>query len=307
MSNIRPKFQNKIDGEVLRILRSNVLLLFASFVVIVSFTGIQSCRWFNNDDEENPPYDWPRYNYTDPDWSPDGNLIIYEYGGNPYGTDTAGIFIFDLRDSTTRLLVQWNSFLGHAPDFSPDGRWVAFDANALIWKIKINGDSLTQLTFDRRTFSPDWSPDGEKIAYDQALSTASHPRGIYIMNMDGSNDHLIIEYARRPKWSQDGSKIAYDGIYIADTNGTNINMIHEGGKNCAWSPDGSKIAFCMAAEVEIWVINEDGSYPKKITEGGGDKPCWSPDGSKIVYTNTKYGEIWIMNPDGTDNKKLIGY
>ncbi len=255
---------------------------------------------------EYPPY-YVCYNYTDPDWSPDGNLIAYEHGGNSYGTDTGGIFIFDLRDSTSYLLVLWDSFLGHAPDFSPDGEWIVFDANTAIWKIKINGDSLTQLTFGRETFFPDWSPDGKRIAYDQSFSTATHPRGIYIMDKDGNNDHLIIEDARCPKWSPDGTKIAYNGIYIADTNGSNIKQIHQGGENVDWSPDGSKIAFSMwSGGPTIYVINVDGSNLKKITEDG-DTPCWSPDGSKMVYTNTKYGEIWIMNSDGSDKKKLIGY
>jgi Tol biopolymer transport system component len=260
---------SKCQIAYLKLLIKRSPLLILIFIVAIFFYGCKN-------EEEEPPDEWSRYNYTDPDWSPDGNLIIYEYGGNAYGTDTAGIFIFDLGDSTTRLLVQWNFLLGHAPDFSPDGEWVAFDANAVIWKIKIDGDSLIQLTFDRRTFSPDWSPDGKRITYDQSISTVTHQRGIYIMDADGNNDHLIIEYERCPVWSPDGSKIVYNGIYTADTNGTNVNMIHEGGKNCAWSPDGSKIAFAMTAEGEgprIWVINVDGSSLTQITGEWGDTPC----------------------------------
>ncbi len=284
--------------------------ILGSIVLVVGLAALSfsGCRNPAEPPEKPPfdwPSDWPRYNYSEPAWSLDGNFIAYEYGGNQYGTDTAGIFIFDLRDSTSRYLIYgWN------PDWSPDGEWIVFVANARIWKIKVNGDSLTQLTFDRRTFFPDWSPDGKKIAYDQSATTETHPRGIWIMDADGSNDHLIIPIWRVPDWSPDGSKIAYKGIYVADTNGTNIELIHQGGGHPAWSPDGSKIAFSAYAGGKvphIWIMNADGSNLKKLTEEGGDRPCWSPDGSKIAYTNTKLGEIWVMNPDGTEKRKLIGY
>lgn len=275
------------------------------------FISIAVLPFCSSEPDEEPPNEMICFNYTDPDWSPDGNLIIYEYGGNAYGTDTPGIFLFDLRDSTTQLLFDWDSLRVQTPDFSPDGEWITYNDGCGIWKTKINGSSRPiQLTFGRETFFADWSPDGKKIAYDQSISTLSHERGIYIMDADGNNDRLIIKYARCPKWSPNGAKIAYDGVYVADTNGTNIRQIHQGGVNVAWSPDGSKIAFATAAEGEgprIYVINVDGTNLKEITDEGGDTPCWSPDGSKIVYTNTKYGEIWIMNPDGTDKRKLIGH
>ncbi|OQY27350.1 MAG: hypothetical protein B6244_10840 [Candidatus Cloacimonetes bacterium 4572_55] len=52
------------------------------------------------------------------------------------------------------------------PDWSPDGQWLAFMMNAQIYKVKADGDSLTQLTHEGRNFFPDWGPDGQWIAYD---------------------------------------------------------------------------------------------------------------------------------------------
>ena len=287
-----------------------------SIVLVVSLATLCFSRCRNPEKPpEKPPYDWPRYNYTESAWSPDGNFIAYEYGGNPYGTDTAGIFIFDPRDSTSRYLIH-----GMNPDWSPDGEWIVFGEHAGIWKIKVNGDSLTQLTFNGNTFFPDWSPNGKNIAYDCTTDPPGY--GIWIMNADGT-DKKSLGLGRNPDWSPSGSKFVYEGgpgptkaasqIWVADTNGANTSQLTFQAitNRCpAWSPDGSKIAFSSSVEEQgprIWIMDADGGNLKKITEEGGDIPSWSPDGSKIAYTNTKLGEIWVMEPDGTGKRKLIGY
>lgn len=270
-----------------------------------------------------PNDEWPIYVYFDPAWSPDGNLIAYVWTGTPHPyTDTIGIFIFDIRDSTSSLLIgglHRETPVHQMPDWSPCGEWIVLGAGARIWKIKVDGTGLTQLTSGRETFRPSWSPDGRKIAYNQPISTETHPRGIWIMDADGTNDHLIIRYARTPDWSPNGTKLVYSSfeggpghsqIWISDTSGGNksqLTFFNITNASPAWSPDGSKIAFSSAGDGEgprIWIMDADGSNPKKLTIG--DQADWSPDGSKIVYTNTRLGEIWVMNPDGSEKRKLIG-
>ncbi|MEA3431944.1 MAG: hypothetical protein U9R01_04600, partial [candidate division WOR-3 bacterium] len=162
-----------------------------------------------------------------PCFSPDGSTIVFYHvhvtyidsseGAYDVDLDSTGLWFINPDGTNKRMFLNLTEWSAGSPDWSPDGEWLAFDKGARIWKIKVNGDSLTQLTFNRRTFFPDWSPDGKKIAYDQSISTVTHPRGIWIMDADGSNDHLVIDYGRCPDWSPDGSKIAYNGIYVADT------------------------------------------------------------------------------------------
>jgi len=57
----------------------------------------------------------------------------------------------------------------------------------------------------------------------------------------------------------------------------------------AWSPDSKVLAvFSSAGEKEqrqLWMVNADGSRPKKITNlnGYAARPCWSHDGKRIAF------------------------
>jgi Tol biopolymer transport system component len=78
----------------------------------------------------------------------------------------------------------------------------------------------------------------------------------------------------------------------------------------AWSPDGRRIAYASltGSAVDIWVMQANGTYPQKLTNGARNhKPAWSPDGRKIVFVSDKDGtkDIWIMNADGSQQTRLV--
>jgi Tol biopolymer transport system component len=89
-----------------------------------------------------------------------------------------------------------------------------------------------------------------------------------------------------------------------------------------WSPDGRKILFTTdrttaannpEGDVEIFVMNADGSHQKQITANifDDENPTFSPDGRKIVFQRdldpvrgqSDY-EILVMNANGTGAKQL---
>jgi TolB protein len=74
------------------------------------------------------------------------------------------------------------------PDWSPDGRHIAFstdrDENFEIYTMRANGSDQTRLTFNEAfDFGSVWSPDGGKIAFS---TDRDGDFEIYTMRADGS-------------------------------------------------------------------------------------------------------------------------
>ena len=75
-----------------------------------------------------------------------------------------------------------------------------------------------------------------------------------------------------------------------------------------FSPDGESIAFISDASgsENLWVVNVDGTQPRKITDAGRRtefaSPHWSPDGEHIIVSKTTWGlrtfEIWAYHLEG---------
>src|SRR5215204_1800961 len=74
-----------------------------------------------------------------------------------------------------------------------------------------------------------------------------------------------------------------------------------------FSPDGRRIAFTSNRDQqgEVYVMNADGSGPKRLTRRAGDDwaPDFSPDGKRLSFTQLR-AMIWTINAGGTGLRKL---
>ena len=154
-------------------------------------------------------------------------------------------------------------------------------------------------------------------------SRAPMKNEIEVMNGDGSSVTALHVFGSDPMLSPDGTKIVYcseretiySQIYVMKSDGTGAKRLTNvnNGDACgpAWSPDGKKIAYYTFAQAqpsrnpEIWIMDPDGSNPKKLTEHGMD-PTWSPDGRQIAFASHRDGifQIYAMNSDGSNVRRL---
>ena len=156
-------------------------------------------------------------------WSPDGSMIAFN--SERSGSDQIwrrnveegdwGAHLVQLTQDTYHGRV--NNFLS----WSPDGRWIAFEADRdrddpeIYLANAVDGTNQQRLTFTSALDEvPSWSPDGTRILFSSDMhgEPLSRNYDIYIMNADGSGQVRLTTTpgaASYPTMSPNGQKIAY--------------------------------------------------------------------------------------------------
>jgi Tol biopolymer transport system component len=249
---------------------------------------------------------------TQPDWSPDGSLLVFERQ-------------YDDREWETYSVRPDGSSLTRIDPGCPG----------------VPGAELCESS------QPALSPDGTKIAYTSAYGRLRKINGdtwidvgaIAVMNVDGSERRQLTQLKRptssehtQPFWSPDGRRIGFvranfiatprgqQAIFVMNANGTGIRRVTpwamQAGDHPDWSPDGKWIVFRSPghggfAGTDLYRVHPNGAGLQPLTKTKADvevfSASYSPDGKSIVFAQTGRGglpDLYVMRSDGSGVRQL---
>jgi Tol biopolymer transport system component len=187
------------------------------------------------------------------------------------------------------------------PDYSRGYVWPVYDTYQ-IYTAKPDGSDLKQLTHAKGYNAESTiTRDGKHIVF---TSTRNGDLDIYTMDADGSNVKQLtheLGYDGGPFWSYDGKKIAYRAQHpktpeeIADYK----DLLSKG--------------LIRPGNLEIWVMNADGSNKHQVTHNGAANfaPYWLLDGRRIIFAsnvadpkNGRDFDLYLINEDGSGLERV---
>ena len=252
-------------------------------------------------------------------WSPDGKWLATIDRGPP--DESLGVFLIPgERGEKRRLTTVKVAGLDLAPDFSPDGRSLAFigcrTGYSACELFLLDLDSNYAATTNPRRLTKEatgmtglsWTQDGKQLVF--AGSPVEHTalRRVLVSGMDGAQRLAFAgERAQSPANSRQGRRLAFSRL----ATDYDLWQIDAGGSlrplaastfnehSPQFSPDGRKIVFMSARSgaSEIWIANEDGSDAHQLTLGSlySGTPRWSPDGRSIAFDSLEKDGHWNVS------------
>ena len=162
-----------------------------------------------------------------------------------------------------------------APDWSPDGSWIAVAMSGSIWKVDPHTGQAWELTYNDKYHSlPDISPDGKWLIYtaDDGGTTIQ----LEVLNLETGESHALTDDDQiyvDPVFSPDGSRVAY----VSTKPNGYFNVYVRAFENGQWA--GEEVA-----------ITEDNNYGNsRLYFGEWDMaitPTWLPgSGELLVISN----------------------
>jgi Tol biopolymer transport system component len=206
----------------------------------------------------------------DPDWSPSGRQIAFDFVDHRGNVHIATIGAYG-RD---RRQITFGKGIQEEPDWSPAGYRIVFDASSMlpddpsfstsIWIMHADGSHPRRITRHGFNVEPVFSPDGSRIAFGRITGTnakGDQLEALFIVDRDGSHVRRVVAPRaglEHPGWSPDGRWITFNiepqtsstswagAVRAVHPNGEGLHTVRSATRhllffNAVWSPDGRKL------------------------------------------------------------------
>ena len=243
-----------------------------------------------------------------PDWSPDGDRVVFAHDGE--------IVVVDRRGRGLHRLTDWS--WDDAPQWSPDGKRIAFVRGSSFYATGGSAGERTQVyiassngTRQRRIgrgSEPRWSPNGHTLAFVRAITPDIGPPRHRVVVEDVDRAGRVEIAGLDPAWSPDGERLAllrhtYDEARENDwvAYASTLLVVRRDGSDLRelvaaddwllfdpqWSPDGRTIAASALKtdyKKRFQLVDVDTGAVRELRSSLPDRYAWSPDGRDILFT-----------------------
>lgn len=197
-----------------------------------------------------------------------------------------------------------------------------------IFTMRANGHDLRQVTHvDGDAAMPDWSPDGRRIAFafNECNVAIVDADGDHVTVIPKAGPHVNHVCEGDPSFTPDGSRLVFerydevlddDAVWSMDLDGSDrVRITGAGAPDPNVSPDGDSVSFLGGLSEDqqrLMRVAIDGGAEEAITPplyGIAFKSDWAPDGGRLVFTDNANdldhpANIATIRPDGTGLRYL---
>lgn len=222
------------------------------------------------------------YDDYEPDWSPDGQQIVY----TSYQHGNGDIFVMN-RDGSNPSQLTATAENDSDPSWSPDGKQIIFARSFTrtersLMLIELPGLQERRLTTGTVDYGPRWSPDGSQVAF---VSEHDGDAEVNILDLGSMAIRQITQndtYDGEPVWSPDGTelmvlamdKLGERSLYRIKIDGTGKETLTGLGfipMDYDWSADGTKIVCAVGTkfsrELSVWRLDKQLLQPITMADG----------------------------------------
>lgn len=208
-------------------------------------------------------------------FSPDGRSLVHEVL-DP-ATFAGGLHVTRIATGVSTPLAGGEG--GNDADWSPTGRFIAFDGSwgdPNLYVVPAGGGTRTLVR--AMAMDASWGPDDHLLVFRDNSDWSVRTR-----DLRTGSEHVVAGFGMNPAWSTDGRRIAY-------TDGSNIFVV---AVNAFGAAVGAPVQ--VTSDPYGWFVNQ--------------QPSWSIDGRTILFSSNRSGtdfDVWVVAASGGEPTRLVG-